>query len=211
MARVADPKLSEQRRQQILAAAKACFQRAGFHKTGMQAICAEAGLSAGAVYRYFGSKDELIAAIVESRRLGALALAFASKEVSFKGALSTLGRSAIDDAIAHGGALFGEVIAEVSRNHHLADRLALVERALEQELEKHFEKERRDRRFLSLDPNRAARTVGTFLNGLVLRVAVKGEHARAQALQDWEDFVERLVDAPKTKRRQEVAMASQEN
>src|SRR5699024_2985880 len=37
-----------------------CFVRNGFHHTTMQDIFAESGLSAGAVYRYFRSKAELI-------------------------------------------------------------------------------------------------------------------------------------------------------
>jgi AcrR family transcriptional regulator len=55
------------RRQQILDAALACFDRAGFHRTSMQDIFAESGLSAGAVYRYFASKDDIVEAIAEAR------------------------------------------------------------------------------------------------------------------------------------------------
>ena len=60
------PKVSEQhveaRRKQILDAAFACFAREGFHQTTMQEICREAGLSPGAVYSYFNSKEEIIEA-----------------------------------------------------------------------------------------------------------------------------------------------------
>ncbi len=55
----------DQRRQQILDAARRCFIREGFHRTSMTDILAEAGLSAGAVYGYFKSKNEIIAAIAE--------------------------------------------------------------------------------------------------------------------------------------------------
>ncbi|MFD0775947.1 helix-turn-helix domain-containing protein, partial [Streptomonospora algeriensis] len=51
------------RREHILSAAAARFSRDGFHRTSMQDIIDEAGLSAGAVYRYFRGKDEIIAAI----------------------------------------------------------------------------------------------------------------------------------------------------
>jgi TetR/AcrR family transcriptional regulator, transcriptional repressor of aconitase len=61
------PKVSqehlERRRQQILEAATECFARQGFHGTSMQDIFDASGLSAGAVYRYFPSKDSLIKAI----------------------------------------------------------------------------------------------------------------------------------------------------
>jgi TetR/AcrR family transcriptional regulator, transcriptional repressor of aconitase len=63
------PKVSEEhlerRREQILQAAQSCFGRKGFHETSMQDVFAESGLSAGAVYRYFKSKDGIIKAIAE--------------------------------------------------------------------------------------------------------------------------------------------------
>ncbi len=61
MPKVTDAHL-EARRQQILDAASACFARQGFHQTTMQEICREAELSPGAVYRYFASKEDIIAA-----------------------------------------------------------------------------------------------------------------------------------------------------
>jgi AcrR family transcriptional regulator len=63
------PRVSEDhltaRREQILAAARACFLRNGLHATSMQDLIREAGLSVGAVYRYFKSKNEIINAIAE--------------------------------------------------------------------------------------------------------------------------------------------------
>ncbi|MFD0852046.1 TetR/AcrR family transcriptional regulator, partial [Actinomadura adrarensis] len=65
MPKVSDEHL-EQRRRQILDAAQRCFIRKGVHATSMQDIMAESELSAGAVYRYFKSKTDIIAAIVSS-------------------------------------------------------------------------------------------------------------------------------------------------
>jgi AcrR family transcriptional regulator len=48
-----------------MSAAKRCFLRDGFHVTSMQDLFAEAGLSSGAVYSYFASKDDVITAIAE--------------------------------------------------------------------------------------------------------------------------------------------------
>lgn len=63
------PKLSdaamEMRRKDILSAAGRCFARGGIEATTMREIFAEVGMSAGAVYNYFVSKDDLIAAIVD--------------------------------------------------------------------------------------------------------------------------------------------------
>ncbi|GAA3196359.1 hypothetical protein GCM10010451_53300 [Streptomyces virens] len=63
MARVSQEHL-DARRRQILDGAALCFARNGFHATSMQDVLKEVDLSAGAVYRYFGGKEELIAAIV---------------------------------------------------------------------------------------------------------------------------------------------------
>ncbi len=65
MPRVSEAHLAA-RRQQILDAAQRCFSEQGFHSTTMQDVISEAGLSVGAVYRYFKSKNELITAIAES-------------------------------------------------------------------------------------------------------------------------------------------------
>lgn len=64
------PKISEDQRQarrsQILAAAWKCFARRGIHATSMEEIIREANLSAGAVYLYYKSKDELILAAIST-------------------------------------------------------------------------------------------------------------------------------------------------
>ncbi|WP_461077287.1 TetR/AcrR family transcriptional regulator [Streptomyces deserti] len=64
MARVSQEHL-DARRRQILDGAALCFARNGFHATSMQDVLKEVGLSAGAVYRYFSGKEELIGAIVD--------------------------------------------------------------------------------------------------------------------------------------------------
>jgi AcrR family transcriptional regulator len=58
------PEHLEARRRQIVEAALRCFARNGIHPTSMQDIFHEAGLSAGAVYRYFPTKELLVAAVV---------------------------------------------------------------------------------------------------------------------------------------------------
>jgi AcrR family transcriptional regulator len=65
------PKISQSRRdsrrQQILQAALACFSDDGFHQTGMAAIVQRSGLSHGALYGYFASKDDIIEALAADR------------------------------------------------------------------------------------------------------------------------------------------------
>lgn len=65
------PRVSEaykqERRNVILDAARACFAQQGFQRTTLQDIFAATGLSAGAVYNYFQSKQDLVLAIAETR------------------------------------------------------------------------------------------------------------------------------------------------
>ncbi len=60
------PRVSEEhteaRKQQIIDAAYRCFASKGFHQATMRDIYEEAGLSPGAVYHYFASKDYIIRA-----------------------------------------------------------------------------------------------------------------------------------------------------
>ncbi len=55
------------RRAQIIAAARTCFARTGFDKTTLQDVFAQAGLSAGCIYNYFNSKDQLMLAVAQER------------------------------------------------------------------------------------------------------------------------------------------------
>ena len=65
------PKVTQQhqeaRKNQIIQAAIECFIRKGFHRTSMQDIVSESGLSPGAIYLYFKSKEEIIETIANLR------------------------------------------------------------------------------------------------------------------------------------------------
>lgn len=105
-------------RERILEAALACFARSGFHGASMQAICAEAGMSPGALYRYFRSKEAIIAAIAEGER--ERHAAFFERLAEAEDPVETLASIGIDllEAALHGpfGALGAEIMAEAIRN-----------------------------------------------------------------------------------------------
>ncbi|HEU5441848.1 MAG TPA: TetR/AcrR family transcriptional regulator [Ktedonobacterales bacterium] len=58
------PDVSEERRSQILDAATAVFAERGFHEARMDDIAERSGLSKGALYLYYKSKDAIIAALM---------------------------------------------------------------------------------------------------------------------------------------------------
>ncbi|MEE2058405.1 TetR/AcrR family transcriptional regulator [Rhodococcus artemisiae] len=53
------------RRAEIIGAALRCFTRAGYQRTSMADIITESGLSAGAIYSYFGGKQQLLVAVAD--------------------------------------------------------------------------------------------------------------------------------------------------
>src|SRR5919197_4711710 len=61
------PAHEQHRRDQILAAAMACFARQGYHATSMDDVVRQSGLSVGAIYSYFPSKEELFLALCDYR------------------------------------------------------------------------------------------------------------------------------------------------
>ena len=137
------PKVTQQyrdaRRDQILGAARRCFLRDGFHSTSMQDLFAEAGLSAGAVYRYFASKDEVIVAIAEENMrevlatVHELATGTAGRSVGevMAGLMALIqARDAADDL----GGMAVLVWAEALRNPSLASQLRELLTRMNEEL-----------------------------------------------------------------------------
>ena len=59
------PDVSEERKNQILEAAIAVFARLGFQQARMDDIASQAGLSKGALYLYYKSKDAIIATLLK--------------------------------------------------------------------------------------------------------------------------------------------------
>lgn len=63
--RPVDPEARAARIRQILAGARRCFLRKGFHASSTAEISAEAGVSVANLYQYFPAKDDLVLALVE--------------------------------------------------------------------------------------------------------------------------------------------------
>ncbi|MDA4631983.1 TetR/AcrR family transcriptional regulator, partial [Escherichia coli] len=124
----------------ILEAATNCFVRAGFRGASMNDICSEAGMSPGALYRYFPSKESLIEAIVAGhRKASAEILDRMSGYGNIIDALVMVGldhvrqksANGVDDASAR---LFAEVRAEAIRNEAVAAQCELYEGQMREKL-----------------------------------------------------------------------------
>lgn len=125
MPRTRDQEAYAARRQEILRAAEALFIERGFHQTGMAAICEAAGMSPGALYRYFPSKAEIIKAFVAEEQ-AETALLFEQLEGArdFRKALTDLlwetMRAVGDEDYAR---LALEIAAEAARDPEIAEIL----------------------------------------------------------------------------------------
>lgn len=129
------PKLSVEqqnsRSRRIVDAAEQCFARNGFHRTTMQDICREAGISPGALYLYFNSKEALIEALTErDREEFAAHFAHAGKSDDFIAALEHLFKVCLIDQPAHKSALCIEIGAESTRNPAIAQTMRRFDESL---------------------------------------------------------------------------------
>lgn len=115
--RHANAQLHSDRRSEILDAARRCFARTGFHQTSMQQICAEAGMSPGNLYRYFPSKEAIIAGITERDRAEVgMQLADAQFTTDFFATFEALARHHFVERTEDDVALCTEMISESRRN-----------------------------------------------------------------------------------------------
>ena len=113
--------LHSDRRAEILSAAQRCFVRSGFHGASMQEICTEAGMSPGNLYRYFASKEALVAGIAERDR-AEVAQQFAKVDLAhgFFAVLEGLAHHHFAEKPAEQVLLCTEVMAEARRNAEIA-------------------------------------------------------------------------------------------
>ena len=109
------------RRQQIVDAARARFASHGFARTSMADIITESGLSNGAVYRYFASRDEIVVAVCEQ---GTEALPKALTAEAVAGFLDHVRARAREN---HHAQLVAQIYAEAAVSPPLA---AVVQRQL---------------------------------------------------------------------------------
>ena len=127
--RRANLKLQSDRRAEILAAAERCFARSGFHQTSMHEICVEAGMSPGNLYRYFPSKEAIIAGISERNRADAAeSFAAVDQAEDFFDGLAGLARHHLVERTAEEVGLCAEIMAESRRNPEISRQYQEIER-----------------------------------------------------------------------------------
>lgn len=175
------PKVSaahlEARRQQIIDAALECFARQGFHRTTMQDLVHETGLSFGAIYRYFKTKDEIIEAVADQRHARERDLISAAvRHADLSEVFDQLSRDfleALDDPKQRKQRRLGiQIWAEALRNPRM---LKLARRGVDEprQLLGGLIRAAQERGEISseLDPDAAARVIISVFHGFVLQQA----------------------------------------
>jgi AcrR family transcriptional regulator len=121
------PEEVQHRRQEIIDAARCCFLRSGFHQTTTDEICHEAAITPGGLYHYFGSKEEIISAVIEDTARVAVDNMRSTAEASgnVRSAVQTLGsvffERARDPQLESTTRLDLEIWSETLRNEKLAE------------------------------------------------------------------------------------------
>src|SRR5688500_13180579 len=119
------------RQSRILDAAEHCFVRSGFHRTTMQDVAAEAGMSPGNLYRYFRSKDAIAIGLAERDRSRVNADFTALMDASdLMASFAALGRKHFADEPRARSVLCLEIWAEATRNVAFAEVMEAFERDL---------------------------------------------------------------------------------
>jgi AcrR family transcriptional regulator len=174
--RVSDTYL-QSRRRQIMDAAIRCFARDGFHAATMQDIVAETGLSAGAIYRYFPAKEDIVAAIAaEHHGVEAAALAAATAEEDIGAALRHIARVSLGRLADADEQRWRRVTVQVWAEALRDDRvMSIVRGGLDEPvsiLAQLIQRGQRDGSVpADIDPAGAARVCAAIFQGLVLQQA----------------------------------------
>lgn len=175
------PKLSDtqqqERRARILDAAEHCFARNGFHRTTMQDICKEAGVSPGALYIWFSSKESLIAGIAARNRDEVLASFAALADADdFAAGVAQVFETCILSQPPEKSALCLEIGAEATRNPAVAETLARFDETVCAALTDLLEKASREGRIKPSMPTKTlAQAMHVIADGLFWRHAVQSD------------------------------------
>lgn len=176
------------RHARIFAAAERAFVRDGFQGASMQAIAAEARMSAGNLYRYFESKEAIVSGLVR-RDQEAIAQEFhaVSQSGDIFAMLSNSLRRHLVEAPVERHRLMLTIWAEMARNPVVRESCGGVDSALRNHLRSIVEQARRNGAAAAhVEPAYVARLLATVVSGLFKRRATEphfdGEAELALAL-----------------------------
>jgi len=191
---------AQAQRERILAAAQRSFVAHGFHAASMATISETAQMSAGLIYRYFKSKDEIILAIIDRQLQEGRASITALKSSSDLVALmsDTLSRWRDCDLDVFNPVLFLEMSAQANRDPLIGEALANADRVLNADLEDWL---RQAARAQGQEPDRTQiqmqrLALQCFIEGLFVRSVREPDLDPRTLAKSLESFFHRLLPAP---------------
>ena len=163
-----------QRRDNIIRAAWRCAARKGFRELTIDEICEEAGVSKGGFYGYFGSKEELLVALLEDEAAGRLAIfqALGEKSAGVE-RLQAFARAMLERAgdPAHVQVL-ADLWATVGNQGPVRDAFSASISARRSVLREWIEEAVADEELVDLPPNALASILIALGDGLLLHAAL---------------------------------------
>jgi AcrR family transcriptional regulator len=181
------------RESQILAAAKHCFSRVGFHSTSMAQIATQAQMSVGQIYRHFPSKESLIEGIVRedvSRQLSLLN--DASEQTVVEMVAPSNKKDIVDAAGSHHLALMLEISAEAARNPRVRDILLSNQRRAHAALKRRIQSEH-PAALSSHELDVRARMIAAIPQGVFMQILLDPKAPTAALLKRLKFLTEQLL------------------
>ena len=167
-------------------AARECFRERGFRLTTIEEICAEARISPGALYRYFDSKADIIAAIaLDARAEAETMLERVNGSEGLIAGLAELARVFFETFDGDGdAALLADIWAEAARDPLLAKALLLRDQVAVGRLASAIERAQREKAISPpLPAPEPAEPPMAGLEGMALRRALRRESATGEAVR----------------------------
>ena len=178
--RTINPDKHAARRDAILAAARHCFARKGFHQTSTAAICAQAGMSPGNLFHYFPTKQAIIAAIVdqEGSETAAYFAGVQGSTDAYGALLDFMDLVLALAADADFARLALDIAAEAMRDTDIAARVARNDASLRGGLQTLLEEAAaQGQTDAALDAAQTASWLAALIDGIFNRVAVDPDYA----------------------------------
>lgn len=176
LGRPANPEARALRRDQILAGARACFLRKGFHAATTAEIAAEARVSVANLYQYFPTKNDLIHALVEEDLEQDLAIVRMVDEARTirEGLELTTALIATDPVLLQQTQLRLEILAEASRNPSISEVVQRADRRMVSAMASLIRRRREAGEVVAdLDPEVAAHLILALFDGLIGRFSFR--------------------------------------
>jgi len=182
LGRPVNPEARARRREQILAGARACFLRKGFHAATTAEISAEAGVSVANLYQYFPAKDDLVKALIEANLAEDLEMiALVDQAGSLREGLAQVAQLVESDPdVVEQSRLKLEIIAESTRNPEIAGVVASADRQMLAAIIDLLKRRQNAGEVRAeIDPKMTAKLILALYDGLYARLAFASEDAAA--------------------------------